>query len=170
MPLSASPFYVPGQYRPEQSVGHLMNKVLSSILAQADKQLAPYQLTYVQWLPLFKLLTHDGITAACLARDIGMDPAAMTRSLDRLERKGLIRRERSTHDRRAVHLHLTDDGRQVAAHVPGVLANVLNGHLQGFTADEWQLMLALLQRMLSNGEVMKQPTSLTAASPRTQTL
>jgi len=169
MPLSASPFYVAGHYRPEQSVGHLMNKVLSSILAQADKQLAPYQLTYVQWLPLFKLLTHDGITAAKLARDIAMDPAAMTRSLDRLERKGLIRRERSTHDRRAVHLHLTDDGRQVAAHVPGVLANVLNGHLQGFTADEWQLMLALLQRMLSNGEVMKQPPSLTAASPRSQT-
>ena len=165
MSLSTTPFYVAGQYRPEQSVGHLMNKVLSSILAQADKQLAPYQLTYVQWLPLFKLLTHDGITAAWLARDIAMDPAAMTRSLDRLERKGLIRRERSTHDRRAVHLHLTDAGKQVAIHVPEVLANVLNGHLQGFTADEWQHMQSLLQRMLINGQAMKQPPSLTAALP-----
>ena len=37
---NATPFYQPGHYQPDQSVGHLMNKVLSSILAQADAQLA----------------------------------------------------------------------------------------------------------------------------------
>jgi DNA-binding MarR family transcriptional regulator len=155
-PTQAAQFYLPDQYQPDQSVGHLMNKVLSSILAQADAQLAPYKLTYVQWLPLYKLLRNESQTSAQLARDMTIDPAALTRSLTRLEIKGLIRRERSVQDRRVVHLSLTDAGREVAQHVPTVLADVLNGHLQGFSKTEWALMLQLLQRMLSNGEALKQ--------------
>ena len=148
-------FYVPGQYPTEQSVGYLLNKVLSSILAQADGQLARYRLTYAQWIPLYKLFKEDGCTPIAMARDLSMDPAALTRSLHRLEAKGLIRRERSTQDRRVVHLWLSDEGRAVAEHVPGVMAEVLNSHLQGFSHDEWQLLLRLLQRMLANGEALK---------------
>jgi DNA-binding MarR family transcriptional regulator len=160
-------FYVPGHYQPEQSVGHLMNKVLSSILAQADAQLAPYKLTYVQWVPLYKLLMNEGQTATQLARDNAIDPAALNRSLNRLEIKGLIQRERSLQDRRVVHLRLTPAGRDVAQHVPSVLAQVLNGHLEGFSQSEWTLLLALLQRMLSNGESFKQRTTLSPTTPPT---
>lgn len=153
--VPSAQFYLPGQYQPDQSVGHLMNKVLSSILAQADAQLAPYKLTYAQWLPLYKLLRDENQTSAQLARDMAIDPAALNRSLNRLETKGLLERERSVQDRRVVHLRLTLGGREMAQHVPGVLADVLNGHLQGFSNTEWTLMLQLLQRMLSNGEALK---------------
>ena len=156
---SSCGFYVPGAYRPDQSVGYLMRKVLSSILAEADKHLAAYDLTYVQWLPLYKLVMREGNTVAGLSRDLEIDPGAMTRSLDRLEAKGLVRRERSTDDRRVVHLVLTDEGRLVAAKVPAVLAGVLNAHLQGFDEAEWQLLLKFLHRMLLNGEAMRQPTA-----------
>ena len=54
-----------------------------------------------------------------------------------------------------MHLWLSDEGRAVAGHVPGVMAEVLNSHLQGFSHDEWQLLLRLLQRMLANGEALK---------------
>ena len=155
---TASPdFYQPGQYRPEQSVGYLMRKVLTSILTQADTQLAAHDLTYVQWLPLYKLVMEEGNTLAGMARDLGIDPGALTRSLDRLEAKGLVRRERSTEDRRVVHLVLTDEGRLVAQKVPTVLAEVLNGHLRGFSEDEWKLMLQFLTRMQANGEALRQP-------------
>lgn len=160
MPETPVPdFYQAGQYRPEQSVGYLMNKVLSSILAHAEVQLTPYKLTYVQWLPLYKLLNCDTSTLASLSRDLSVDPAALTRSLSRLQAKGLIRRERCTQDRRVVHLSLTAEGRAVAAHVPGVLAHVLNSHLKGFEHDEWQQLLHSLTRMLRNGEALKSGTS-----------
>jgi len=155
MPVPSAAFYVPGQYTTQQSVGHLLNQVLSSILSQADAQLARYKLTYVQWIPLFKLLKQDGSTPIAMARELSVDPAALTRSLNRLEAKGLIRRERSLADRRVVHLYLTDEGRQVAEHVPGVLANVLNAHLHGFSHPEWQQLLELLTRMQRNGEALK---------------
>ncbi len=150
-------FYAPGQYRPDQSVGYLMRRVLSSILAQVDAQLAAHDLTYVQWLPLYKLVMDDAHTVASLARDLEIDPGAMTRSLDRLEAKDLVRRERSTEDRRVVRLLLTDEGRKVAEKVPPVMAAVLNGHLHGFDEEEWTLLKQFLTRMLANGEALRQP-------------
>ena len=167
MPDNSTParFYEAGQYPPEQSVGYLLNKVLSSILSQADSRLAAYKLTYAQWVPLFKLFKEDGCTPIAMARDLSVDPAALTRSLTRLETKGLLRRERSTQDRRVVHLRLTDEGRAVAEHVPGVLAEVLNAHLSGFSHDEWQLLLGLLSRMLANDEALKATMANTPDTP-----
>jgi DNA-binding MarR family transcriptional regulator len=151
----AKAFYEPGTYRADTSVGYLMRKVMSSILAQADAQLAPLDLTHAQWLPLFKLAMKECGTAADLARDLEIDPGAMTRSMDRLEAKGLVRRERSCTDRRVVQLMLTPEGKQLADQVPAVLAHVLNGHLDGFSQAEWQQLLQFLQRMLANGEVRR---------------
>jgi DNA-binding MarR family transcriptional regulator len=80
--LQPSDFYSPGSYTPFESVGFLMRKVLSSILQQADAQLAEHELTYVQWLPLYKLLLCSDATNAGMARDLGLDPASITRALD----------------------------------------------------------------------------------------
>lgn len=158
----ATGFYSATQLQPEDSVGYLMRKVMSSIRTQADAQLALHDLTYAQWLPVFKISLCTTATMASLARDLETDPASMTRALDRLQAKGLVRRERSTADRRVVHLTLTDEGQVVAAKVPRVLADVLNGHLSDFSPDEWQLLLSLLRRMLING---KPPAPPSVSSP-----
>lgn len=155
-PSSGAGFYRPGHLVPEESVGYLMRRVMSSIRTQADAQLAAHDLTYAQWLPLFKLSLHQSATVAALARDLEADPASMTRSLDRMEAKGLVVRERSTVDRRVVQLRLTPEGQRIAALVPPVLADVLNGHLSDFSHEEWQLLLGLLRRMLANGEALRQ--------------
>ena len=154
--------YDPSKLVPENSVGYLMRKVMSSIRTQADAQLASHDLTYAQWLPLFKLSLRDTCTVASLARDLETDPASMTRSLDRMEAKGLVLRERSTVDRRVVQLKLTPEGQRIAALVPPVLADVLNGHLSDFNHDEWQLLLSMLRRMLANGEALRQQSGADA--------
>jgi len=156
-PAASARFYDANRLSPEDSVGYLMRKVMSSIRTQADAQLSTHDMTYAQWLPLFKLsLCSSATTVAGLARDLETDPAAMTRVLDRLEAKGLVARERSTTDRRVVQIALTPEGQAVAARVPPVLAEVLNGHLSDFTHDEWQQLLHLLRRMLANGEARRQ--------------
>lgn len=152
-------FYRPGEFQPDQSVGYLMRRVLNSVLAQADAELAVHELTYVQWLPLYKLLRKEGDTVADLARSLNLDPGAMTRSVDRLEAKGLVLRERSATDRRVVHLVLTEAGRALADEVQPVLVQVLNRHLKGFSEAEWLTLLNLLQRMLANGDANATPRS-----------
>ncbi|MFM2346668.1 MAG: hypothetical protein RL654_1421 [Pseudomonadota bacterium] len=163
------PIYDCSTYRPDRSLGLLMRRVLSSVLMEADRRLAEHDLTHAQWMPLFKLLKGcdgDGVTAAALARDLDVDPAAITRMFDRLEAKGLVRRERSTTDRRVVQLALTEAGREVAEKVPPVLVDVLNAHLAGFRLEEFELLMSLLQRMLANGEALRAGAGAGDAEPR----
>lgn len=150
------PIYTAETYRPERSLGLLMRQVLTSILQEADRRLVELDLTHAQWLPLFRLLNcpHE-TTAVTLARDLQVDPAAVTRLIDRLEAKQLVRRERSCTDRRVVNLALTDAGRAVAERVPPVLTEVLNTHLTGFSVEEFEQLMGLLRRLLSNGEAMR---------------
>ena len=154
--VASAGLYVPGEFRPDQSVGYLMRNVIGSIRERANTRLAVHDLTYVQWLPLYKLAMQQGNTVASLARELEIDAGAMTRSMDRLEAKVLVRRERSTSDRRVVFLVLTAEGRKVARKVPAVLSEVLNGHLQGFSNEEWQLLLQFLNRMLANGQGLRE--------------
>ncbi len=162
----AQGFYRPGQYQPDQSVGYLMRRVLSSMLAQIDADMATEDMTYVQWLPLYKLARGEGASMAALARDLGIDPAALTCSIDRLEIKGLLRRERSATDRRVVQLVLTPAGEQAAERMAPVMANVLNRHLQGFSEAEWQALLDLLRRMLANGQAGDASSNPSERDPR----
>jgi DNA-binding MarR family transcriptional regulator len=161
-------FYDPTRITLDESVGYLMRRVMSSIRTQADAQLSSHDLTYAQWLPLFKISRCNDATVASLVRETEQDPASMTRALDRLESKGLVLRERSTTDRRVVKLKLTPEGQEAAARVPAVLSEVLNGHLSGFSNDEWRQMLSLLHRMLANGDALRQSQQQQPATPSPQ--
>ncbi len=141
--------------RAEESLGYLTKRAMASILLQVDRRLAEHDLTHAQWLPLYKLSMGQCSTMAGLARDVSMDPGAMTRALDRLEAKGLVRRVRSQEDRRVINLELTDEGREASKLVPAVLADVYNAHLAGFTRAEWNTLIELLQRLVANGDAMR---------------
>ncbi|BDI07352.1 MarR family winged helix-turn-helix transcriptional regulator [Sphaerotilus microaerophilus] len=160
---SACSFYQPDTLRPEQSIGYLMRRALTSIAAQVDRHLVQHDLTHAQWLPLYKLTRSGPSPVATLARELQLDPAAVTRALDRLEAKALVRRVRSLTDRRVVLVELTDEGRRQAEVVPGVLADVLNRHLTGFSEAEWQTLVELLQRLAANAEALRDPGCCAAA-------
>lgn len=144
--------YQPDDYHADASVGQLMRRVLGSIRQAADRRFEALGLTHAQWVPLLKLHLGEAGTVAELARECDGDAGAMTRMLDRLEAKGLIKRVRSTADRRVVNLELTDDGVQAAKQIPAVLCEVQNEHLAGFSKSEWQALKTYLGRMLDNGQ------------------
>ena len=149
-------FYRAAEYCAEESVGYLMKRIMLSIVAQADKRLDAHGLTSAQWGPLMRLQATGGATVAELARWLNQDPGAMTRLLDRLEKKGLCKRVRSTEDRRVVQVELTPDGEAAIAEVPAVLAEVLNAHLAGFSKTEWQALRNYLERMVETGDAMRE--------------
>lgn len=145
-------FYRVRGYGAEQSVGYLMRQVVSSIARGVDQRLESIGLTNAQWVPMLKLHLARAATVAELARGCQVDAGAMTRMLDRLEAKGLVRRVRSSDDRRVVNVELTAEGASAARVIPGVLCEVQNAHLAGFTSAEWDALKASLRRMLENGE------------------
>jgi DNA-binding MarR family transcriptional regulator len=148
-------FYRGTSYCAEESVGYMMKRIMLSIISQADKRLDVHGLTSAQWGPLMRLQNAGASTVAELARWLQVDAGAMTRLLDRLEKKGLCKRVRSTEDRRVVKVELTPEGEAAMVEVPTVLAEVLNAHLAGFSKSEWIALRSYLRRMLDTGEAMR---------------
>ena len=94
---------------------------------------------------------HYVYTVAGLARMTQVGFASMSRMLDRLEEKDLLRRERSETDRRVVHLHLTAKGKKVANKIWPIVVDGMHVHLDGFKKEELTQLNGLLGRMLANG-------------------
>jgi len=149
-------FYVPDGYRQEDSVGYLMKRIMMSVIQQVDKRLERHDLTSAQWGPLLQIKKSGGsATVAELSRWSQVDAGAMTRLLDRLEKKGLCKRVRSTEDRRVVQVELTPEGEAAITGVPAVLCEVMNAHLAGFSKSEWLALQGYLKRMYETGEALR---------------
>jgi len=146
------PGYYKGEnYRVNESVGFLMKQAIEMQSRAIEARMAEYSITDAQWRPLFLLSLHDWSTVSQIARNVGCDAGATTRMVDRLEDKGMVRRVRSTDDRRVQQVELTDEGKQVAAIVPYVIADVLNMHLAELSNGEIETLRRLLERIVATG-------------------
>jgi DNA-binding MarR family transcriptional regulator len=74
----------------------------------------------------------------------------MTRMIDRLEQKGLIRRVPHPEDRRAMTLELTVAGKALYPQLLSAKETVQAQFLRGFSVDEARQLERLLNRMLDN--------------------
>jgi DNA-binding MarR family transcriptional regulator len=125
--------------------------VMNSLTRRVDAHMQPLELTGMQWEPLMLVWLKRADTVAALARVSQVGVPSMTRMLDRLEQKDLLRRERSETDRRVVNLHLTAKGKKVANKIWPIVVEGMNVHLDGFRKEELNQLNDLLGRMLANG-------------------
>ena len=83
--------------------------------------------------------------------ETGTKQSLLVKILDKLTARGLLRRERSTVDRRRQHVRLTDAGEALRTqiHERFVAANreLLEG--AGFSAEEEQMLVSLMQKLIS---------------------
>ncbi len=149
--------YDSATYSPCKSVGSLLSRVRVEILSAldrelaADKRLAPLEMSAAQYIIIANLAgPQEPKSAADLCKGLSYDAGAMTRMLDRLEAKGLIRRTRSAHDRRLMQLELTEEGRSAFPRMREIAMDVTNAFLRGFTKSEARQLEGLLTRMLEN--------------------
>ncbi len=139
-------------YRVEDSVGFMITRLRATIFATVDREVAPWGVSSAQAAILIYIAHGRGDRAADLARDYSYDTGSMTRMIDRLVRKGLLRRVRDADDRRAIRLELTAKGRSLTERLPAVAARSLNALLRGFSRAELNQLKGLLGRMLANAD------------------
>ncbi len=85
-----------------------------------------------------------------LARLLHVSPAAVTTSLQSLERKGYILREPGDGDARCNRVLLTDKGHQAVKDCLACLQRVSRRMYAGFTTEEQAIMRSFYLRMLDN--------------------
>jgi DNA-binding MarR family transcriptional regulator len=90
-------------------------------------------------------LLYDGpLSAGQLSERSGLSPAAMTTLIDRLERKGYVRRVRDANDRRRVFVELTDMARKAAWEMYGPVVREGQQLLAEYTDEQLTMMHDLL--------------------------
>ncbi|WP_079189965.1 MarR family winged helix-turn-helix transcriptional regulator [Actinacidiphila paucisporea] len=95
--------------------------------------------------------TGRALTPGDLARETFSSGAAVTKRLKQLTERGLVERRGDSRDRRVIHIHLTEQGRDLVDGIlPGQLAyeaSVLSGLDTGEQADLTALLSALLVQL-----------------------
>jgi DNA-binding MarR family transcriptional regulator len=92
--------------------------------------LNPADLRGLDWL------SEGPLTASRLAEATGLSAAATTAMIDRLERKGFVRRKRNDGDRRQVVVEMTEDGAHRVGALYGPLVADGSPMLAGFSKPE----------------------------------
>ncbi|MFD0885072.1 MarR family winged helix-turn-helix transcriptional regulator [Streptosporangium algeriense] len=129
--------------------GSLVSQVGRDLRAATEAQLTPFDVTTQQAAVLLHAARHES-SPNQLAAQLGTDTAGMTRLLDRLEAKGLILRSPRLGDRRSVVIELTGEGRELVPRLMPVFGRIAHRLLEGFSEEEVEQLLTLLQRMLGN--------------------
>ena len=104
-------------------------------------------LTAPQILLLNAIRNNEDVTIGKLANDISLSQATVTTILDRLEKRGLVYRERSTQDKRKVHVHLTEDGEKTTLSAPTPLQEQFAGQFNALHEWEQSMLISSLQRI-----------------------
>jgi DNA-binding MarR family transcriptional regulator len=129
--------------------GSLIHQVGRELNTIVERRLAEFDVTAKQAALLIHAV-HGQTTPNQLTAKLGTDTAGMTRLLDRLEAKGLLRRQRHPDDRRSVVIELTDRGRKLAPRLAPVFGQVTGQALAGFAEDDVRHLSAMLRRILDN--------------------
>lgn len=145
------PIYNADNYTSARNIARHIIDIGTDMRASIDRRVAPLGISGAQWVVLVRIASGVGASAAELCRAIGYDSGSMTRMLDRLEKRGLIYRSRSVEDRRVVELHLTDLGRELYPQLTTIAIDTLNCFLKGFTPEEAETLMGLLDRVKANG-------------------
>jgi DNA-binding MarR family transcriptional regulator len=142
--------YDPKTYDIRNSVPYLMARTRAAMVAEVDTALAPFGIKAAEYFVLLALANDMAATASTMCAFIDHDPGAMTRKIDNLEKKALVRRVRDPDDRRAIKLELTAEGKAVYPKVLAASVGVVNRFLEGFGKTEVRQMEDMLKRMLVN--------------------
>ena len=107
---------------------------------------APLGLHSSEWMVLNFIHLNDGIAQADLIRYVKVEAAAITRTLSRLEKKGLISRH-PMEKGRGKYIELTEAGRDLFAKAEPFVTAHRRQALQGLSATERQQLLTLCAKV-----------------------
>ena len=143
-------------FRASGSIGYLLKMSHSLLLDSAEEAFAGHDLSFIQWLVLIRLHEGEAVTASDLCRAMRHDNGAFTRLIDQLEARGLVKRERSSTDRRIVQLSLTAAGRRHVTELMPLVVDTLNAALQDFTKTEFAQLVRLLNKLTARLRTIEQ--------------
>ena len=137
------------QYLP--SAGRLLGFAATAVTRAASRQLSTHGLTLQNWVVLSALWRSPRLRESDLAEYCHMSLSAMSKLVDRMQSKRLVRRKRDTDDARRAMVELASKGRS-KANLLHFYEDLNEDLLKGFTAAESKTLFSYLERIIDNAE------------------
>jgi DNA-binding MarR family transcriptional regulator len=126
-------------------------KLLSQLLSRKfQERLEPFGITPFHWVVLCCLWEEDGLATSSISEKLQQVGGTLTGVLDRMEERGLIRRERDRRDRRIWRIWLTEEGRQLKTVLPPIAQELREQAMKGIPSAERQRFSQLLDQAIAN--------------------
>jgi DNA-binding MarR family transcriptional regulator len=142
------PYYTLESLQADKSVGFLIKRCGIVMTQLAERHFESQPISFTQWTALMWLTLRPHASPTELGAHLGHDLGALTRMVDELKREGLVRRDRSQHDRRAVQIAITPEGRRLAQSGKRLVIGLMNELLAPYSKAQVDTLILLLQGLL----------------------
>jgi DNA-binding MarR family transcriptional regulator len=117
-----------------------------TVMAHLNQAAAAHDLSLTQ-LRALAILRDRNPKMAELAMYLGLDRSSVSGLIDRAARRGLVRREISSDDGRAVRVSLTPEGHRLAREMTDEIGSLIIPMTSGLTTAEQKRLRGLLHRL-----------------------
>lgn len=136
--------------------GFLIRRLNQIHYALFFEECAEFDITPVQYGILTTLSLNPGADQASIAQDVGIDRTNVADVLSRLARRGLVRRQRGTEDRRTFVTWLTPEGERLTKAMLGAMRRAQERLLAPLNGVEREHFMGMLLRLIdANNDVSR---------------
>ena len=143
------------EFPPAESSGYLVRDAHRAFQRLLEKRIAPYGVARGQWYFLRVLWTEDGLSQRELSARVGMMEPTTVIALRSMEKAGLIRRVRSSDDKRKAQAWLTPKAQRMRNELLSVARSITDQAEDGLRRDELAQFRRVIARMTANLDRIK---------------
>lgn len=136
----------------ENSVNHRIAILASLLKRQIFRVIAENNLkiTPDQWVIMYYLWQENGLSVGEIAKRSKKDFANVTRIIDKLEKAGFVRKEKSEKDSRSSIIFILPEANEIKDDIQNCWKQSMDIALEGIDESEQQQLLALITRIENN--------------------
>jgi MarR family transcriptional regulator, organic hydroperoxide resistance regulator len=133
-----------------ETISYLLGQVCRAHRGYANDVLTDIGLYAGQEMFLLHLWEQDGLTQSQLVEHMCVQPATVSKMLDRMEKAGLVTRRPDSEDSRVSRVYSTEQGRILQNAVADVWDKLEERTIAGFSTEERLLLRRLLLQVHEN--------------------
>ncbi len=133
----------------EETLGYWVKLAFMTMRREIEASFRKSGMTVTQWRALGVLLNEPGATHSDLMRHLEIEAPSVTSLVDGMERKGWVKRTRSTEDARVKRLTLTAQGRRLIEDAHEAMAPIEERMAATLAASEQATLRRLLRTLIA---------------------
>lgn len=138
-----------------ESIEKSLRKLSVQLRLYGREILKEYKLSKIQFIALQWVNDSSGITIGQVAKNLDLAYSTTTDIIDRLEKNGFVRRERSETDKRLVQVKIEPTGLELIERVIEKRIEFIEEITQDIDFKEKELLTKLLEKMMEKSESVR---------------